>query len=136
MDRQQMGIKLTLDAIEEPLSLDSFNERMAIQKMVYLCQVAGVHLGYRYTWYLRGPYSPDLTRDAFSLQASLNSGFDETSGSKLDSESVRKLERIKPLWRAKPMADRPRWLELLASLLFLKRTYDGRGKDPADCEKS
>jgi uncharacterized protein YwgA len=135
MDRQQIGLKLTLDALPLPLCLDTFDDRMAIQKAIYLCQEAGVHLGYRYTWYLRGPYSPALTRDAFALRAGQNSGFDETAGWNLDEESIRKLEKIKPLWRNKPQADRPRWLELLASVLFLRRSYDGRGKDAAGLQE-
>jgi hypothetical protein len=131
MDRQQIGLKLTLDALGIPLCLDAFDDRMVLQKTIYLCQVGGVHLGYRYNWYLRGPYSPALTRDAFELRAQVKSEFDETSGSKLDEESIRRLGKISRLWRVKPRAERPRWLELLASVLFLTRSYDGRGKDAA-----
>jgi uncharacterized protein YwgA len=131
MDRQQIGLKLTLDALAIPLCLDTFNDRMALQKTIYLCQAAGVHLGYRYNWYLRGPYSSELTRDAFALQANQNSGFDETAGWNLDQESIRKLEKTKLLWQGKSEAERPRWLELLASVLFLKRSYAGRNKDGA-----
>jgi uncharacterized protein YwgA len=131
MDRQQIGLKLTLDALGLPLCLDTFDDRMAIQKAIYLCQAAGVHLGYYYRWYLRGPYSPDLTRDAFALRGSQNSRCDEAVGWNLDEESIGKLERIKPLWRDKKETERPRWLELLASVLFLKQSYDGRGKNAA-----
>jgi len=136
MDRQQIGLKLTLDAINMmPLRLDEFNDRMVIQKTIYLCQAAGVHLGYRYNWYLRGPYSPDLTRDAFDLRSRGDSGLEDTTGWRLDEESIRRLDRIRPLLFQGPEGDRPRRLELLASLLFLKRTYDGRGKDAAGlCE--
>ena len=129
MDRQQIGLKLTLDALGLALRLDSFQDRMALQKMIYLCQQAGVHLGYRYNWYLRGPYSPDLTRDAFDLKAKRESGFDDTTGWNLDEASLQKLKVLRPLWEARPESERPRWLELLASVLFLKRSYDGRSKD-------
>jgi hypothetical protein len=131
MDRQQIGLKLTLDALGFPLRLETFDERMAIQKKIYLCQAAGIHLGYRYNWYLRGPYSPDLTRDAFDLKAKSESASDEIEGSKLDDESILRLNRIRPSWASRPEAERPRWLELLASVLFLKRSYDGRNKDTA-----
>ncbi len=131
MDRQQIGLKLTLDALGLPLCLGTFDDRMALQKVIYLCQAAGVHLGYDYNWYLRGPYSPDLTRDAFALRAKQQSHLDETAGWNLDRESIRNLDRIKPIWQTKPETERPRWLELLASLVFLKRSYDGRDKDVA-----
>jgi uncharacterized protein YwgA len=129
MDRKQIGLKLTLDALGVPLRLDSFDDRMALQKTIYLCQQAGVHLGYRYNWYLRGPYSPDLTRDAFALGTSQSSGFDETAGWHLDDPSIQRLKKIGPLWESQPKEKRARWLELLASVLFLKQTHDGRDKD-------
>jgi uncharacterized protein YwgA len=46
---------------------ENFTERLILQKTVYLMQTFGLNIGYRYSWYLRGPYSPALTRDAFSL---------------------------------------------------------------------
>ena len=131
MDRQQISLKLTLDALEFPLRLETFDERMALQKTIYLCQVAGIHLGYRYNWYLRGPYSPDLTRDAFDLNAKQESALDEMAGWNLDDESIRRLNKIRPLWASKTAEERPGWLELLASVPFLKRSYDGRDKDAA-----
>jgi hypothetical protein len=131
MDRQQIGLKLTLKALDLPLRLDGFDDRMAIQKTIYLCQAAGVHLGYRYNWYLRGPYSPDLTRDAFALHAQDTSESDETAGWRLDTASLQKLDKIIPLWRDLPEGERPRRLELLASVLFLTRSYDGRNKNAA-----
>lgn len=130
MDRQQIGLKLTLDALDLPLRVDTFDNRMVIQKAIYLCQMAGVHLGYRYNWYLRGPYSRDLTRDAFELCAKQNSEPEEIAGSQLDAESIRKLNNLVPLLH-KPTKDRPLWLELLASVLFLTRSYDGQGKNVA-----
>ncbi len=131
MDRQQISLKLALDALDLPLRLESFDDRMALQKTIYLCQQAGVHLGYRYNWYLRGPYSPDLTRDAFDLKAKQGSGFDETAGWSLDRASLQSMEKIRRLWESCPESQRPRRLELLASVLFLKRSYDGRNKDVA-----
>jgi uncharacterized protein YwgA len=104
---------------------------MALQKVIYLCQLAGVHLGCRYNWYLRGPYSPDLTRDAFDLKAKQASDFDETAGWNLDERSIQRLKEISSLWSTNPETQCPRWLELLASVLFLKRSYDGRNKDTA-----
>jgi hypothetical protein len=34
---------------------------------VYLLQAFGLYIGYPYSWYLRGPYSPILARDAYSV---------------------------------------------------------------------
>ena len=47
-------------------NLDSFTERKRIQKMFYLLKQFGADLPFGYTWYLHGPYSPELTRTLFS----------------------------------------------------------------------
>jgi uncharacterized protein YwgA len=44
-----------------------FNQRLVTQKTIYLLQAFGLYLGYLFTWYIRGPYSPNLTRDAYGL---------------------------------------------------------------------
>ena len=47
--------------------METFEGRLRLQKTVYLLQSFGIDLGYYFTWYLRGPYSPELTRDGFKL---------------------------------------------------------------------
>jgi uncharacterized protein YwgA len=48
--------------------VETFRERLVLQKTVYLLQAFGIYLGYQFSWYLRGPYSTKLTKDAFSLE--------------------------------------------------------------------
>ena len=55
VDQQQIGLKLTWDALGLPDQLDSFAARLSLQKAIYLVQEAGVQLGYSFHWYLRGP---------------------------------------------------------------------------------
>lgn len=50
-------------------SLDTFEGRLVLQKTIYLMQSYGLDVGYKFSWYIHGPYSPELTRDAFRLQA-------------------------------------------------------------------
>jgi len=47
------------------VNLDNFQDRLVIQKLVYLLELSGIDLGYRFSLYVRGPYSPDLTRDIY-----------------------------------------------------------------------
>jgi uncharacterized protein YwgA len=42
--------------------LDSFDERKRTQKVVYLLKQFGAELPFGYSWYIHGPYSPQLTR--------------------------------------------------------------------------
>lgn len=119
MDRQQIGVKLTIDAVKLPFEIGSFRDRLIVQKAIYLAQAAGVNLGYYYHWYLYGPYSPSLTRDEYAIAADITSGLDESIGWKLDEKSSRRLVEIRSLFAE---ADRDRLakkLELLASVHFL-----------------
>lgn len=51
-----------------PTSYESnFNSRLILQKTVYLMQEFDLNIGYSFSWYLRGPYSPNLTRDTYEL---------------------------------------------------------------------
>lgn len=50
------------------LNISTFEGRLVLQKTIYLLQSFGFYLGYKFSWYIHGPYSPDLTRDAFRLQ--------------------------------------------------------------------
>jgi len=46
--------------------LDSFSDRIRVQKVVYLLKQFGADFKFGYTWYIRGPYSPSLTRTLFN----------------------------------------------------------------------
>ncbi len=84
------------------------------QKTVYFLQVFGFYLGYRFSWYLYGPYSPALTKDGFELRGFIDkmseAGFPETEPEQKFQEFLRFIQ---------PFKDNPRELELLASLHFL-----------------
>ncbi len=54
------------------LNMDTFDGRLRFQKKVQLLQSFGFDLGYDYNWYLRGPYSPELTKDGFKLKNIIN----------------------------------------------------------------
>ena len=119
MDRRQIGTKLALDVLGVPVQVDTFDQRLIIQKMIYLAQAAGVDLGYYYRWYLRGPYSPDLTGDAFSIAAELTSDFDESEGWSFERTSQQRLENLREWVPSGPDRQRARQLELWASVHFL-----------------
>lgn len=119
MDRQQIGVKLTIDGLGLEFKIDSFEDRLIMQKSVYLAQTAGVNLGYYYHWYLHGPYSPSLTRDEFAIAMDISVGMDESEGWKLDDSSSRRLEGMRDIF-AEPERDKlAKKLELLASVHFL-----------------
>jgi uncharacterized protein YwgA len=130
MDRQQMGVKLTVDGLNLPFTIDYFMDRLIMQKAVYLAQAAGVNLGYFYQWYLHGPYSPSLTRDEFAIAADIASGLDDSEGWKLDESSSRRLEGIRAIFSEPDRDKLARKLELLASVHFLIDRKQASTADP------
>ena len=53
---------------EFEFSMDEFDDRLRLQKFIYLLQAHGIYLGYDYSWYLRGPYCTALATAGFMLK--------------------------------------------------------------------
>ena len=119
MDRQQISVKLTIDGLSLPFQIDGFQDRLIMQKAVYLAQAAGVSLGYYYHWYLYGPYSPSLTRDEYAINADISLGVDESKRWSLDSISLQRLEKMRAIFTGLERDKLAKKLELLASVHFL-----------------
>lgn len=116
MNRRQIALKLALNDIGIPTKLDAFDDRLILQKTIYLLQQAGVPLGYHFSWYIRGPYCASLTSDAYE------SFLEETpSDWALSPELKNKIKTIKPLIDSL-LFDSAKALENLASVLFLLKT--------------
>lgn len=113
MDNRSVALKLILDHLGTN-EIATVDQRMEVQKAIYLTQCAGVPLGYSYGWYVKGPYSPTLTRDYYNLA-------DETPENlSLKPAAEEKLNVIRGLMD-EPIdgLERPQRLELLASLHYL-----------------
>lgn len=119
MDRQQIGVKLTVKGLKLKFKIDIFEDRLIMQKAVYLAQAAGVNLGYYYHWYLHGPYSPSLTRDEFAIAMDISGGMNEAERWKLDDTSSQRLKEIRGIFAERRRAKLAKKLELLASVHFL-----------------
>jgi hypothetical protein len=131
MDLQQIRLGLVLREAGVSVNVRSFADRLIMQKTGYLLQQAGVSLGYHFSWYLRGPYSPDYTDDVFTL-AGAGAEAVELDEWKLDPPSLDVVGRVKGLFQsALRTGGAARWLELLASALFLIRTRQANANDTA-----
>lgn len=129
MSPSQILLKLVLDAVDQPLDLDTFEKRLMIQKKAYLTQLAGLDLFYRFRWYLHGPYCRELTSDAFRAQERIDDGEHDHKRETLAPFAKKLTRKAKTIWANKPDSiDDDDWLELLASLHFLKHiAYMGKG---------
>ncbi len=122
MDTKQLVLKRTLEAAGESLEVDTLDDRLRLQKAIYLIQAAGADLGYRYSWYIRGPYSTSLTQDYFAV-AELAKNSQDDDQRLLKPEFVAKVKAATKAL-AKPVQVRlslAQWYELLASLHYLAK---------------
>jgi hypothetical protein len=99
----------------------SFNSRLVLQKTVYLMEQFGLNIGYSFSWYLRGPYSPNLTRDTYELLKS----YSEVSPVKFVNPDKEK-RFCEFLNFIRPISDNHSYLERVAVVHFLCMLYRTR----------
>jgi uncharacterized protein YwgA len=99
-----------------------FDQRLIAQKLVYLLEELGVRLGYKgtFSFYLRGTYSPTLTKDLFQMQGQ---DHDETE-LKLSAADRARIARL-----VSTVQLRPHMLEVMAAYRFLRT--QGKSEDEA-----
>jgi hypothetical protein len=119
MDRRQIGLKLVMDQLDQQVKVDTFEDRLILQKTVYLADAAGVHLGYFFRWYLRGPYCPDVADDGFAVALDVAWKLDDSNRWNLDGASCKRLVELRPLLTGEDRAQLALSLELLASVHYL-----------------
>ncbi len=91
-------------------SLETISDRIKIQKLVYLAEVFGLDTGFTFTWYVRGPYSPGLTKVMFDSANGKASGLAE-------DKDLKKIEMMKKF--LKDDINSSEKLELIASLHYV-----------------
>lgn len=98
-------------------SIETLNDRILLQKKVYLAQDIGVPLHYGYSWYIHGPYSTDLTAVVYQV---IPEGFGDLENKTLKEPYKNMLVKINNLDNQKQAAhlDSVRWYELLASIAY------------------
>lgn len=118
MSDKEIAVMLCADQMGVSMDMSDFSERLFLQKNFYLMQLFGVDLGFRFNWYLRGPYCPALTKVAFEIKE--DQSF--CSNSVLKEHVAKRIQQFRE-WAT---SSRPSgvqeidWLELLASLHYLR----------------
>lgn len=102
--------------------MEDFDERLRLQKIVYLLWAYGISLGYGFNWYVRGPYSPKLASDGYALDDEV---FEMGSRIRFNNEEgvVESLNNFKEILGEK--INDPLYLEILASLHYIKKVAFG-----------
>lgn len=105
--------------------ITKFEGRLIFQKTVYFLQAFKIYLGYSFTLYVHGPYSPALTRDGFEkLKGKVGQATELEFPYPETKENFRRF-----LSFIEPFKDNPSDLEVLASLHLFKRLYPSKEKN-------
>jgi len=115
MERKEKLAKIvnSLKKVGFDFKVSHFNNRLKLQKYVFLLRRYGIDLGYSYNYYIRGPYSPELADDYYNLP--------EVDGEIELPEDFLKLIKNKS----------ERWLELASSLVMVFEKYPRISEDDA-----
>ena len=118
MNRSQIATAIALRDLKCG-SLDTINDRILLQKKVFLAQDIGLPLGYGYSWYIHGPYSTDLTAVAYQV---IPEGFDSIEKNSLKEPYATMITRVNTL--ENEIVEKGlqmsvvQWYELLASIAY------------------
>ncbi len=121
MDAKQVALKVVIDELGESDEISTVNDRLRLQKAVYLAQAVGIGLGYHYSWYVKGPYSTALTQDYYQLSEALKAGDTSHNGRILNPALGALVPRVRQILQRPADVQLPvhSWYEALASLHFL-----------------
>lgn len=102
-------------------SLKTIENRILLQKKIYLAQKKGLPLGYGYSWYIHGPYSPDLTAVAYQV---IPEGREAIEGMKLNDPYAGMVQQVNEIEHAADLKELKigvvPWYELIASIAYWK----------------
>lgn len=111
------GIVAYFEAVfNRKLDMQSFSDRIRLQKIIFVLKQAGLDLDYSFGWHIRGPYSPSLADDGYA--------YEENKGSLVFSHKFTEKENA-VLGKVKGFSgflENGENSELLASLLYLHRS--------------
>jgi uncharacterized protein YwgA len=137
VNKDHILLKLVLDETGlGGLKIDDFQSRKILQKKMYLLQLTGIDLGYRFNWYLYGPYCPALASDTFAVRDEIK--YDqEFNDFELNSKTKSRLDILSGIVGLPETVGttEPEWLELLASLHYLKHIAYWPGKSDPQFEE-
>jgi uncharacterized protein YwgA len=108
--RVQMTLAV-LKCLKVSSSLSTFNDRLRMQKVVFLLQKMGLQTRWNFSWYLRGPYSSDLAHALFE------NNLQQVSKGEFNRETLRAIERVKSCFKLESMSVAD--LEAAASILYV-----------------
>jgi uncharacterized protein YwgA len=112
---------LSLNELGIQPSVDSFEDRLRVQKVAFVLQQCGVRLNYRYSWYLHGPYSSELTSDLYRIASQHDYFADRTQNLSFVPEIHERVNKLREILG--PILNDAQLLEAIASILYIGRSW-------------
>lgn len=95
---------------------NEFENRLEMQKMVYLLQNMGISVGnYNFLWYKHGPYSQTLQNDILNINSAQNIKIEFSNDAKIAINTLKKA-----LFKDGISYSLSEWTECLGSLYYIK----------------
>lgn len=100
-------------------SINTIDERVLLQKKIFLAQDLGLPLGYGYNWCIHGPYSSDLTTVAYQI---IPEGFESIEKSTFNekySDMIKKVNDLESYIASENINLKTvQWYELIAFIAY------------------
>lgn len=115
-DSKVIKLSALFSDLDKQILMNEFEDKLIVQKIVYLAQESGIDLGYDFEWYLRGPYCKEISGDAHKI---IDSGIESTpTEAGLDEERIRAFKDV-----FQHHFNDPEWLEIAGSLVYLRKEH-------------
>ncbi|MGC9778035.1 MAG: hypothetical protein HZR80_02200 [Candidatus Heimdallarchaeota archaeon] len=75
-----------------PPDIEEFEDRIIVQKVIFLLKIKDIEFDYDFNLYLRGPYCPELTKDMFDYADKLKK---LDSNIKFNNETIHQIKYLK-----------------------------------------
>lgn len=118
-----LGLGGVLKRIYSQFNMGTFDDRIKLQKIVYLLQAKNINLGYNFEWYLYGPYSVGLTKDGFQIE-DLQKSVEVEFSDKITEQNFNEFINF-----IRPHQEDVIWLEIASSIHLLKKMYPSQSKN-------
>lgn len=125
VDKQTIDLGTVLRQFPEfKFSMDGFDDRLRLQKFIYLLQSFDVFLGYHYSWYIRGPYCSTLSTCGFALKDIYQKIPNDAKMEFTDPDIRARFKKFKEFISGREMNND--WLEIAASIHLQNRLGNTR----------
>jgi len=118
---------LSMIARRFKLERSTIQDRLQMQKIVYLLQACGLNLGYGFSWYKHGPYSQSLADNAFTVLSVEPEQYRDTDRRLFSNTTEEKLKNFEKI--CTHFKNNYRLLELIASIDFMFRIWGEKASD-------